>query len=151
MKIRHYYVVLSSAFFAILIILAMTVSRTFSILDKLAESEENRFRSYQLAMELFQTSEDLTRMARGYVVTGNRNYEKLYNEILDIRNGRIPRPAKYTPTYWHLTGTGKGPSSENVSAVPLHFLLRQGGCRRKSLIFSMQHRRKPIILFISNP
>ena len=147
MKIRHYYVVLSSAFFAILIILAMTVSRTFSILDKLAESEENRFRSYQLAMELFQTSEDLTRMARGYVVTGNRNYEKLYNEILDIRNGRIPRPAKYTPTYWHLTGTGKGPSSENVSAVPLHFLLRQAGLSEEefNLLYAAQKKADHLV------
>ncbi|HPR38894.1 MAG TPA: diguanylate cyclase [Spirochaetota bacterium] len=127
MKLKHYYLILSSVFLAVLIILAITVSRTFSILDKLAASEENRFRSYQLAMELFQTSEDLTRMARGYVVTGYSRYEKLYNEILDIRNGRVPRPNKYTPTYWHLSGAGKGASLEHVEAVPLNFLLRQAG------------------------
>jgi len=146
-KIRHYYIVLSSAFLAILVVLAMTVSRTFTILDKLAASEENRFRSYQLAMELFQTSEDLTRMARGYVVTGNRSYEQLYNEILDIRNGRIPRPAKYTPTYWHLSGLGKGSAIKMGEAVPLHFLLRQAGLSDEeyNLLITAQQKAERLV------
>jgi len=150
-KIRHYYIILSSVFLTILIILGITVSRTFTILDKLAASEENRFRSYQLAMELFQSSEDLTRIARGYTVTANKDYERTYYEILDIRNGRGPRPAKYTPTYWHLSGIGKGPAVAKGEAVPLQFLLRKEGISDEEfgLLINAQEKADRLILIES--
>jgi signal transduction histidine kinase/ActR/RegA family two-component response regulator len=40
-------------------------------------------------------------------------------EALDIRNGIRPRPANYSPTYWHLVAAGKNPSVEIGEAVPL--------------------------------
>lgn len=52
-----------------------------------------------LANELLQSSEDLTRMARSYVVTGDAKYERYFLEILEIRNGTLPRPDNYLPTY----------------------------------------------------
>lgn len=41
-----------------------------------------------LADELRQSSDDLTRLARTYVVTGDSKYEDFYMTILDIRNGK---------------------------------------------------------------
>ena len=47
-----------------------------------------RYASYLLADELRQSSDDLTRLARTYVVTGDPAYETQYMDILAIRNGQ---------------------------------------------------------------
>jgi diguanylate cyclase (GGDEF)-like protein/PAS domain S-box-containing protein len=78
-------------------------------------------------MELFQSSEDLTRMARSYVSTGNPIYEKRYFEILDIRNGKQPRPANYNATYWHLASVGRGPTVAQGEKIALQDLMRREG------------------------
>jgi len=59
-----------------------------------------RYRSYQLASELRQSSDDLTRLARTYVVSGDPKWEQQYVEVLDIRNGKRPRPNGYERIYW---------------------------------------------------
>ncbi|MGI9069272.1 MAG: PAS domain S-box protein [Pyrinomonadaceae bacterium] len=61
-----------------------------------------RDNSYLLADELRQSSDDLTRMARTYVVTGDPKFERRYWEILAIRNGELPRPRHYERIYWDL-------------------------------------------------
>ena len=58
-----------------------------------------RYESYLLADELRQSSDDLTRLARTYVVTGDPRYEDQYMTILDIRNGKKPRPQAYHRIY----------------------------------------------------
>ncbi len=75
--------------------------------------------------ELFQSSEELTRMARSYVSTGNPLYEENYYAILDIRNGKRPRPANYDATYWHLPGVEKGKSTPHGEQVALQELMRR--------------------------
>ena len=66
----------------------------------LAEVNNTRYVSYLLADELRQSSDDLTRLARTYVVTGDAKYEQQYMDILDIRNGKKPRPQHYERIYW---------------------------------------------------
>jgi|GEM_PF-2943652 len=56
--------------------------------------------SYSIANEVRQSSEGLTKMVRLYVLTGNKDYVKMYNEILSIRNGTSPRPLDYGEIYW---------------------------------------------------
>ena len=53
---------------------------------------DNRFESARLANELRASSDELTRLARTYVVTGDPAYEQAYWHLLDVRNGRKPRP-----------------------------------------------------------
>ena len=65
------------------------------------KNEDYHVRSLNIANELRQSSDDLTRMARTYVVTGNKTYEKYYLEVIAIRNGEAQRPKKYPPTYWY--------------------------------------------------
>ena len=59
---------------------------------ELSASQHVRYRSYLAADELRQSSDDLTRMARTYVSTGDSTYEDEYWHILDVRNGKSPRP-----------------------------------------------------------
>ncbi len=70
--------------------------------ESLLSSYENRYQSYLLADELRQSSDDLTRFARTYALTGDLRYEKYYFDILAIRNGKKPRPELYERIYWDL-------------------------------------------------
>ncbi|MBT7711942.1 MAG: transporter substrate-binding domain-containing protein [Deltaproteobacteria bacterium] len=65
--------------------------------------------SFNLAHELKQSSDDLTRFARLYSVTGDENYEGYFNTIIGIREGKQAHPNNYTHSYWdHITaGTVK--------------------------------------------
>ena len=58
----------------------------------LSRSYENRYQSYLLADQLRQSSDDLTRFARTYVVTGDEKYEDYYFQVLAIRNGDKATP-----------------------------------------------------------
>ncbi len=58
----------------------------------LNESHASRQRSLRLAQELRHSSDELTRLARTYVVTGDADYERQFGHVLDVRNGTAARP-----------------------------------------------------------
>lgn len=65
-------------------------------------ANEQRKKSHELAHELRQSSDDLTRMARTYVITADPIYKRHFQEILDIRDGAAPHPIDYDHIYWDL-------------------------------------------------
>ena len=88
----------------------------------LNKSRDTQYQSYLLADELRQSSDDLTRLARTYVATGNLEYEREYFSILDIRNGKAPRPVAYNRIYWDFvaaTGQKPRPDGETISLQAL--------------------------------
>ena len=86
-----------------------------------------RYNSYLLADELRQSSDDLTRLARTYVVSGDAKWEQQYFEILDIRNGKKPRPAEYEKIYWDFKAAGVTPPRGMDKTVSLNELMKQAG------------------------
>ncbi|MDO8702747.1 MAG: EAL domain-containing protein [Undibacterium sp.] len=87
-----------------------------------------RIQSQALADELRQSSDDLTRMVRTYVTTGNRAYKQYYQEIIDIRDGKLARPLEYQGIYWDLVlAEGARPRGESGRAVALLDLMREVG------------------------
>ena len=65
---------------------------TFLNQHSLNRAQSNRYDSYRLAHELRTSSDELTRLARTYVITSDAAYERSYWHLLDIRNGKQPRP-----------------------------------------------------------
>jgi len=63
--------------------------------NQMSQKQEIRYNSYVIAMELRQSSEDLTRLGRTFVATSNPKYEKEYMDILSWRGGTSPRPANF--------------------------------------------------------
>jgi methyl-accepting chemotaxis protein len=59
---------------------------------ELNRAQENRHESYRLAHELRRSSDELTRLARTYVVTGDPRFEHEYWHVLAVRNGEAARP-----------------------------------------------------------
>lgn len=77
---------------ATVVVLALALGLTWVNQSKLNAAQRQRHESYLLADELRQSSDDLTRLARTYVVTGDEKYEKEYWDIIAVRNGEKPRP-----------------------------------------------------------
>ncbi|MYN07696.1 methyl-accepting chemotaxis protein [Pseudoduganella aquatica] len=92
-----------------------------------------RYQSYLLADELRQSSDDLTRLARTYVVTGDAAFERQYGEILEIRNGARPRPKDYERIYWDFVAAGQPKPGGDTAAVPLLELMKKAGFSEKEL------------------
>ncbi len=57
----------------------------------LNRAQLDRYESYRLANELRHSSDELTRLARTYVVTGDAAHERQYWQVLAVRNGTEPR------------------------------------------------------------
>ncbi|ERE12251.1 methyl-accepting chemotaxis protein [Pseudogulbenkiania ferrooxidans] len=95
--------------------------------DSMSAASDNRYHSYLLASELRQSSDDLTRLGRTYVVTGDPSYEQQYNRVLDIRNGKAPRPQEYNRIYWDFVAAGQDKPRPDGETVPLQSLMKQAG------------------------
>lgn len=102
MKTKTMMSVVFSTIVASAVITAVLSFNLKSKVDLFNDAASIRYQSYQVADELRQSSDDLTRFARTYAVTGDEKYEKMYMDILAIRNGEKPRPEKYHQIYWDL-------------------------------------------------
>ncbi|MBA4707850.1 putative bifunctional diguanylate cyclase/phosphodiesterase [Aquitalea aquatica] len=94
---RYYWLILL-VFIAFIVSFVLYV-RAENAIDR---ANETRHASILLAGELRQSSDDLTRMVRSYVVTGEPVYQQHYREILAIRDGMVARPQDYQNIYWDL-------------------------------------------------
>jgi len=54
------------------------------------------------ADRLRQSSDDLTRFARTYVITGDKQFKQNYFTVLGMRAGAVARPERYEAVYWNL-------------------------------------------------
>ncbi len=107
--------------FSLILVLLVSIFIILNILKsnqiESVKAEDIRYQSNLAADELRQSSDDLTRLARLYVVIKNiepeqaKEYLREYNAILDIRNGKAPRPEKYNEIYWDFAAVqGKNPT-----------------------------------------
>ena len=107
--------------------LGLALYKVGAINESLAQVSAQRYSSYLLADELRQSSDDLTRLARTYVVSGDPEWERQYFEILDIRNGKKPRPNQYEKIYWDFRAAGIDPARGTGETVALQDLMRRSG------------------------
>ena len=103
MSVRTGLLVFCAAVFVLVAGSLYVVSRALDTGGDIAQAEVRRYQSYKLADGLRQTSDDLTRMARLYVATGDARYRTYFEQILAIRDGG--RHARSTTT-----GTSTGTS-----------------------------------------
>ena len=94
---------------------------------QLDRAHESRLQSFFLADELRQSSDDLTRMVRTYVATSDPRYKQQYQEVLAIRDGKLPRPLDYQNIYWDLVLADQQRPRANGQAISLLERMRQAG------------------------
>ncbi len=107
--------------------LAFCIVRLGGATNDVAKAYETRYASYLLADELRQSSDDLTRLARTYAVTGDSKWKEQYEEVLDIRAGKRPRPADYHKIYWDFRAADIDPARGYGPAMPLAELMKRAG------------------------
>ena len=120
-------IILCTALLCLLVVLLIGNQR------QLGERQENRYQSYLLADELRQSSDDLSRMARTYAVTGDERYARLYQQVLAIRNGQQARPLDYQRPHLDFLAADQDVARGDSQAVALQELMRRQGFSQDEL------------------
>ncbi len=90
-SVHRFLIIVNTVIAGFLIAIGLASYFVYHSQNALAEKQALRYKSYLLADELRQSSDDLTRLARTYVITGDKKYEQNYFDILAVRNGEKPR------------------------------------------------------------
>ena len=123
------------------ICVAVVINKYQKATIKLEDAYNMQYKSLILADELRQSSDDLTRMARTYVITGNPMFEEQYKTVLAIRNGELPRPKRYNGIFWDfLTLEGIKPLLDGEK-IPLRELMKNANFPESelNLLFTSQN------------
>jgi hypothetical protein len=131
----------NSSAFTLNLLLASICLAIFSVLftvyilaeKRIDSANELRHQSFLLANELRQSSDDLTRAVRTYVASSDPIYKQYYSEIIDIRNGKLPRKPYYHIAYWDNTQNNQPLNLGAGQAVPLMELIHKAGFSEKEL------------------
>ncbi|MFP6706962.1 MAG: hypothetical protein VCE75_13205 [Alphaproteobacteria bacterium] len=69
------------------------------------------------------------------MTTGDVKYEKQYFDILDIRNGKKPRPLDYHRIYWDFFTVDMKKPRGDGQAIALQEMMKQAGFTDEELVF----------------
>ncbi|WP_373032359.1 ATP-binding protein [Sulfurovum sp.] len=135
MKLKTLFIILNGLNLFVLLLVIMVILEYKSAYNNMEKTYINKNLSFLLADELRQSSDDLTRLARTYVITANPRFERQYHEVLAIRNGMHPRPSHYNRIYWDFLAVDGMHESTNLNseAVPLRTLMRKAGFTAEEL------------------
>lgn len=92
---------------SLLVVLAITFGIYVWTEKQIDAAHRLRYQSFLLADQLRQSSDDLTRLMRLYVETGNPRYKHYYQEVIEIRDGKKIRPLNYQGIYWDFILAGQ--------------------------------------------
>jgi len=127
MTLRRLFIVLISLCTVMMTLLGVAAWQSKQASRRVEEAEQRRYQSYLYATELRQSSDDLTRLVRTYVATGDAQYEKQYFDILAIRNGQKPRPQAYERIYWDFVAAGNAKPRPDGEPIALQALMKRAG------------------------
>ncbi len=109
MQVRRYTTSELTLRFWAAFLLLLTFSAIFIVYvyaeKRIDAANEQRVFSLKVIGELRQSSDDLSRMARSYIATGEHRYKNHFYEIIAIRNGQAARPINYYQVYWDWSTT----------------------------------------------
>ena len=141
----------NSSAFTLNLLLASACMAIFSVLftcyilaeKRIDSANELRHRSFLLANELRQSSDDLSRAVRTYVASGDPVYKQYYSEIIDIRNGKRPRHPQHAIAYWDFNTQNQEHSNlDGGEAIPLMELIRKAGFSETELAKLAEAKQK---------
>lgn len=125
--LKRLFLLLSVTTAILMSLLALATIQQMRMSQRVTDASDNRYRSYLLADELRQSSDDLTRLARTYVVTGDEKWEQQYFHVLDIRNGKAPRPVDYHRIYWDFLAADQPKPRPDDRRIALRDLMEEAG------------------------
>ncbi len=81
------------------------VNHTFSSFENEEQSLLQLSEITLLGSELQQSSDNLTKFARAYAVTGDKKWQQLFDHVLAVRKGVAPPPQDHDFDYWDTLAT----------------------------------------------
>ena len=142
MKLKQLFI---SLFIINTFVLGMVVFIISDYLDAtkvLENAYKKQYQSFLLADELRQSSDDLTRVARTYVITGNSMFKEQFKTILDIRNGIQARPKYYNGIYWDLLTLNNSKAILDGDKIPLRTLMKEAGFQDNELLLLYESQKE---------
>ncbi len=100
LSIRKLLFLVLSVFAGLMVFAGVMVSLLMDGVQQQFVIENNKFVSFKLALELKQSSDDLTRMVRLFAATGDPRFEENFRTIIAIRDGKYAHPQENTFSYW---------------------------------------------------
>ena len=100
LSIRQILFSISTFIFLLILFYGILIMILYTGTEKQYKMEENKFSSFNVAVYLKRSSDDLTRMARLFAVTGDSKYEEYFRSIFEIRNGTQALPKEFSKFYW---------------------------------------------------
>lgn len=101
---------------------------------KLAALGEQRHQSFIIADRLRQSSDELTRMVRTYVATGDQKFKDQFLRVMEIRQGKAGRPIAYERIYWDFLAVEGGEAPfQDAPAISLIQLMEDCGFNESEL------------------
>ena len=140
MNLKTLFIILNGLNLFVLVLVISVILEYKSAYNDIEQTYISKNRSFLLADELRQSSDDLTRLARTYVITTNKRFKHQYYEVLAIRNGKLPRPKHYNRIYWDflaVDGSNETPQ-KNLKAIPLRTLMKRAGFTKEELALLSQ-------------
>lgn len=141
MKLKRLFMLLFIFNTVSFISVAIVINKYQKATIKLEDAYNMQYKSLILADELRQSSDDLTRMARTYVITGNSMFEEQYKTVLAIRNGEISRPKRYNGIFWDFLTLKNSEVLLDGEKIPLRELMKQANFPESelNLLFTSQN------------
>ncbi|MBN1830393.1 MAG: transporter substrate-binding domain-containing protein, partial [Deltaproteobacteria bacterium] len=106
LTIRETLFLISFIFAGLIVSIGVFASMLLKAESDIAHIEARKDESLNLALELKQSTDDLTRFARTFAVTGNPRYENYFIIALAIRDGKRAHPRSYSRSYWDHVAAG---------------------------------------------
>lgn len=100
MKLRHLLGLFLAATLLMSAVIVWLAIELRDALNKAADAEARQIQSILLADDLRQSSDDLTRLARLFVQSGDERFADYFHQVLAIRNGEQPIPGDYGSIFW---------------------------------------------------
>jgi PAS domain S-box-containing protein len=127
MKLKQLFIFLLIINLMALMSVVFILSAYQDAIKRLENAYVMQHQSLILADELRQSSDDLTRMARTYVLTANERFKEQFHRVLDIRNGVKARPKNYNRIYWDFYTIDNPKEIQKGQKVPLKVLMKEAG------------------------
>jgi hypothetical protein len=126
LSIRRLVQILFATLTALAVIAAIAISLAASRRRDLVSIERRQLDAYRLGIELRETSDGLTRLARSYAATGDERFERFYHEAVGIRDGTVARPVRYGLIFWDRAIAGDSTAARGPPVATLELMRRNG-------------------------
>ena len=135
MNLKSLFIILNALNLFAVIVVVLIIIEYKQAYSQMEQAYISKNRSFLLADELRQSSDDLTRLVRTFAITTDPYFKAQYYQILAIRNGLYPRPANYNRIYWDFLAV-KNTTAINYpqeKAIALQGLMVRAGFTQEEL------------------